>query len=163
MKIAIEPVAPCLDEIFSLASRHFESLGKPYSPSRDRYLGYEASGNLFLATVRDGGQLAGFALMYLFESMHDQTVQAQEDLFYLLPEYRLGWTAIALLNEVEEECRRRGCAELKMTAALGSKAGAILSARHYATVSEQYCKSLVRADSPSPKEAVRESLPVPAE
>ena len=143
-----------------IATTHFSALGRIYRPTFDRYRDYEESGSLFVVTARDQDRLAGFAIMYVFCSMHDQSLAAQEDFFYLLPEYRRGWNAVHLLSAVERECARRGVTEVHMTVENGNPAGHILSARGYAAEARCYRKSLVRADSPSTAEAVDESLPV---
>lgn len=151
MNIEVEPFISCWGEVFSLTNRHFQELGKPYHPDYQRYREYWDCGNLFVVTVRDEMKLVGFAMMYVFRSMHDQGLGAQEDLFYLLPEYRKGWTAAKLLREVESECERRGCLEVGMMAIPDSAAGVVLLSRGYAITHGSFRKSLLRADSPDPQ------------
>lgn len=149
MQFSYERLESCWEDIVLLMSIHFASLGRPYQPIRERYQSFEDSDCLFAVTARDNGVVVGFALIYVFRSMHNQRVGAQEDMFYLLPTYRKGWNAVRLLKMVEEECARRGADELLMTAEIGSKAGGILLARKYDTVAQQYRKSFSGADSPS--------------
>ena len=152
MKLGLESMAACWDEVAHLYAAHF---GSHCDPDRERYLAYEADNALFLATCRDGGRLVGFALMYVFASMHDRKVLGREDFFYLLPEARLGWNALRLLAFVERECRRRGCEAIEMTTAISSNAASIIEERGYVMLSANYRKSLVRADSPIAAEAVK--------
>ena len=142
MRFQFETMEECWSEIVPLVQDYFGSIGQTYLPSHDRYKEYEEAGDLFIVTARDGHRLVGFAVMYVFRSMHTQLLGGQEDLFYLLPEYRKGWNALKLLSMAEEKCKEMGCTEVNMSARTGSKSGAILSGRGYAIVSQQYCKSL---------------------
>lgn len=156
MRYELESLSRCWGDVWGLANRCMQEKGLPYFPDYQRYKEYEQCGHLYVVTVRTReGDLVGFAMMYVFRSMHSQDLAAQEDLFYLLPEYRKGWTALRLLREAEEEAMRRGCKEVQMVAETDSKAGAILSAKGYGITSSNYRKSL-RADSPvsNHKEAV---------
>jgi GNAT superfamily N-acetyltransferase len=152
MKVALERLADCWPEVSELYEEHF---GPSFNPDSERYLDYEACGNLFLVTARDDGALMGFAIMYVFPSMHDGTLLGREDFFYLVPEARCGWNALKMLSLAEEECARRGCVMVEMTVEISSNAAYILQARGYDMVSANYRKSLVRADSPLSSEAVK--------
>lgn len=154
MRVAVESFATCWNELVALAQAHFTSLGRAFRPARERYEGLEAEGYAFAVTARDGGRLVGFAVMYAFPSMHDQSINARDDFFYVSPAYRGRFVWRRLLRAVEDECARRGCEEVTMTTETGSMAGAILSAVGYGKVSENHRLKLVRADSPSTERAV---------
>lgn len=142
IRFAYETVEQCWDELVPMVQEYFESIGKSYLPAYDRYREYEEADSLFVVTARDGHRLVGIAVMYVCRSMHTQLLGGQEDLFYLRPEYRKGWNALKLLSMAEEKCQEKGCVEINMSAAIGSKSGAILSGRGYGIVSQQYCKPL---------------------
>lgn len=146
--IHVEPFESCWPEVKGLFARCLAEMGRPYNPDEERYRDFALADGLFIVCVRQEGELVGFAVMYVFRSMHDQSLQAQEDVFYLLPEHRRGWTAARLLRAVEDEVRRRGCVEVNMQANSTFPAGFILSARDYAITSSNYRKTFPRADSP---------------
>mgnify|MGYP001163398505 FL=1 len=148
MIFQLENLSSCWGEVWGLAMKCMTEKGLIYHPDYQRYKEYEQCDNLYIVTVRTRErEMVGFAMMYVFRSMHTQMLGAQEDLFYLLPDYRKGWTALRLLREVEDEARRRGCSEVSMVTEIGSVAGAILDAKGYAITSRNHRK-ILRADSP---------------
>jgi GNAT superfamily N-acetyltransferase len=157
VKIQIEPLSACWNEILAIGLEHWKETegyrhDQPFKPEYERYKSYEDCGWGFTVTVRDEGKLVGYSVMYVCPSMHTQELIATEDTFFLLPDYRKGWTAIKLLKFAEDECARRGAVEIFQTAKLTNKAGDILERRGYTHVANQYSKRLAPANSHSPME-----------
>jgi GNAT superfamily N-acetyltransferase len=152
VNIQIESLSTCWDEIVRIGHEHWKETegyrhNQPFAPSFERYKSYEDCGWGFTVTVRDEANLVGYSIMYVCPSMHTQELIATEDTFFLLPDYRKGWTAIRLLKFVENECARRGAVEICQTAKLKNSAGDILIARGYTFVAKQYSKRLAPANS----------------
>ena len=130
-----------------LAEAHWQETemyrhGQPFCPSFDRYNAYDKAGWLVQYTARSGGQLVGFATMYLVPSMHSQTPIATEDTWFLLPDYRKGMNAVRFYKYVETDLFARGAQEVIMTAKLTNHAGRILEFLGFQEVSKQSSKQL---------------------
>jgi len=85
--------------------------------------------------------------MYVVPSMHTQQLIATEDAWFLLPDYRKGRNAIRFYQFVEEECRKRGCVEITMSAKLTNAAGRILEYLKFQCVERRFSKSLQPKES----------------
>lgn len=152
MIFAIEPLSQCWDEKTELAKLHWKETERPGQNLNiifDRYNQYDKAGWYFEATARVEGRLVGNAGMYITPSMHTQQIIATEDSWFMLPEYRKGWNAIKFYRFVEEECKKRGAVEITMTAKMTNTAGRLMELMGYNLTSQQYTKTLVRADSTS--------------
>ncbi len=161
---AVESLTKCWNEIMVLASQHWGETegfrrGEPFAPSYDRYIQCEQTGFFVMFTARDGEKLAGYAGMYVTNSMHSQALIAVEDQWFLLPEYRKGRNAIQMVKYVEANLAERGVTALTMSAKISNGAGKILEYMGYLPVSTQCFKVLTgRADSALSPTAVREAL-----
>jgi len=140
-------------EVSALIVKCLEEMGKPCRLDPKRYLAFEDSGGFFTVGLERDGRLVGFASIYVYLSMLDQEMEAQDHLFYLLPEYRKGWNALVLLREVENECRARGVKSLLLTATTFQTEG-ILSGRGYGKTASSFEKKFGPTALPQPKEAV---------
>ena len=140
-------------ELSALISRCMEEMGRPCKLDRSRYLAFEDAGSFFTVGFEVDGKLVGFCCVYVHLSMLDQELEAQDHLFYLLPEHRKGWNALVMLREVENECRARGVKSLLLTATTFQTEG-ILSGRGYGKTASSFEKKFGPTALPQPKEAV---------
>ena len=62
----------------------------PYNPNYKGYLASNDAGILIYYTARRHGKLVGHSTIYLFNSMHDQTLMAREDTIFVTAEHRKG-------------------------------------------------------------------------
>lgn len=68
-----------------------------------------ATGHLLVVTARDRGRLAGYTLWTLHEHPHYQhVICAQDDVHFLLPEYRRGMNGYLLLKNAMRIAKLRG-------------------------------------------------------
>ena len=169
LTFAIESLERCWNEIMVVASQHWHETegfrrGEVFCPSFERYIQCEKIGFFLMFTARDGEKLAGYAGMYVTQSMHSQAVISVEDQWFLLPEYRKGRNALAFVKYVEGELAGRGVTAMQMSAKISNGIGKILAYLDYEPVSVVYFKSIGRADSAQvPVTAVMERSDVRSE
>lgn len=147
LSFGIEKLAACWNEVMIAAAAHWSETenfrrGEVFNPSFERYKACEDIGFFHLFVARDGAKLAGYAGMYVTQSMHSQTMIAVEDTWFLLPEYRKGRNAIEFVRYVERRLREMGVEAVQMSAKIANNAGRILEYLDYRPVSTVYWKSL---------------------
>jgi GNAT superfamily N-acetyltransferase len=102
------------DEVYRLWHDHWEEIATdkdkiPLDPDVGGYEKLQNMGGLLCITCRDGHQLVGYAFMLVFPHLHyKSTKYALNDILYLDPKYRRGFTGVKLIKRAEEECRVRG-------------------------------------------------------
>lgn len=87
----------------------------PFHMRLDMYLSYWRAGNLVNYTCRKGGEVVGYANMYVTNDMHNGEPIAQEDALYMLPEHRNG-AGRRLAKFVIEDLKERGMKRLNVSA-----------------------------------------------
>lgn len=110
---AQERAGPIFDEIKPLLRSHFEEIAHyrdiPLAPDYARYFKAEEHGQLRIYTARMDGVLFGYAIYFVRPSLHYRTsLQAQQDILYLAPEYRQGGRGRALIEFADNALRAEG-------------------------------------------------------
>jgi hypothetical protein len=79
-----------------------------------KYRACEEAGILHLVTARDEGKLAGYFLMLVTPNPHyyEQGLMALTDMYYLLPQYRMGNNGLKLFSFMEQTVRAIGCVKM---------------------------------------------------
>lgn len=109
-----EPFSALFDELSDVIYPHWEEVALdkeviPLNPDWEKYFRLEREGALHVLTVRDDGKLVGYYYGLIAGHLHyAQSLTAHTDIFYLAPEYRLGYTAVRLFSEAEKMLRRLG-------------------------------------------------------
>lgn len=133
---------------------HYEAIEKEYAkmaPSvfangevaRQSYIdAYER--DLFVpVAVRVDDRLVGFASVFLLPSLHTGHVSAHVETIFVLPEFRRVGAGAALMEQIEQTARERGCVALMMQAQVGSVFDRVLSkAKGFKHHSKTYLKNL---------------------
>jgi GNAT superfamily N-acetyltransferase len=94
----------CYDEAKSLLQMHWDevALNKDViklNPDVEQYEDAEASGCLKIFTARDQGRLVGYFALTVQRSLHYQDhLFAHNDVIFLHPDYRKGFTAAKLIK-----------------------------------------------------------------
>ena len=115
----------------------------PLDPDWDAYEQLEEDGKLFIFTARDDGQLAGYFVVIVAPHIHyKSTLFGNNDLIYLAPEYRLGFTAAKLLRFAEQCLRKDGVAVLMINTKDHKPFDALLTRGGYNLVERVYGKRL---------------------
>lgn len=144
---AVEPLRQAWPEMVVLAEKHWKETqayrhNQPFNPQMERYAHYADQGFFLQFTVRDEGKMVGYGGAYVVPSMHTQRLIAQEDTWYLLPEYRKGWTAMKFFRFMESECKRRGAEEVMLTVPEGIGTGVLCERMGYKKITAGYSKQL---------------------
>jgi hypothetical protein len=146
----VESFRAILPELKGLHEAHFEETEKhlagfELNPDYD-YMGErERMGSLVQFTARDGQKLAGNLRMYLAKSLHTGHLVADEDTFYLLPEYRKGFAAMSFLRYAEDMLTGvLGVAEIRANTKIVNAASKLMGYRGYRHVANQYIKTFTK-------------------
>ena len=129
----IEDAFAALPEMQRLLEKHYDEVAVlqdkiPLDPDYDRYRMLHAAGALHLVTVRADGELVGYHLSIVSRHLHyKSTIVANDDLFFLKPEHRRGYTGVRLFKEVEKSLREKGVQVITSRAKRHVKVGYIQS------------------------------------
>jgi len=103
----VEKWGAIVDELLPLFERHYEEVGQkslPLDIDYEKYRMMAYAGILHVTTVRYERKLVGYNLTILTGGLHyKSSLQAFNDMHYLLPEYRKGYTWSKLLDFFEKE------------------------------------------------------------
>jgi hypothetical protein len=104
LTFAVEPFRDVYDEATPLLVAHWNEIAKNkhllrLNPDEEVYGELADQKKLLLVTARDGGKLVGYFLWFLVAHTHYKHVLvAEEDLHFLLPEYRRGFNGYQLIK-----------------------------------------------------------------
>lgn len=106
-----------LAELQPILPEHYKELALyqdhiPLDPNFPAYIQRERMGCLVFVTVRSAGQLIGYYIGFIENSLapnlhYQSTVIAKTDIFYIREDHRHGGAGSLLFAKVEEEMRRR--------------------------------------------------------
>lgn len=116
VRYQIEPLWSLWDELLPLLVAHWREVAKyqdiQLDPDVEAYTAAEAAGMFVAFTARDWndeGRLVGYAGYFVRPNMHyRQSKQAVQDVIYIDPSYRLGFTGIKLIKYADEELAKMG-------------------------------------------------------
>ena len=108
-----EKFSSILDEVKPVLQKHYEeiSASKQFrlNPNYVAYFQLQDQGLLTVVTCRDEGKLVGYIAFFVMPHMHYLDCKtANEDLYFILPEYRKGMTGIKLFKKAEEILKQKG-------------------------------------------------------
>ena len=110
----VEKYEEILEEILPLYPLHYDEIAMdkehiPLDPDIGQYLHLEQVGVLHLFTVRDNEKLIGYHKAFIVPHIHfKSTLVAYADLYFLLPEYRKGFTGINFFRILEGKLKELG-------------------------------------------------------
>lgn len=104
---------------------------------------YRSCPGLRTFTVRDGVRLIGYGIFFIGLNKHYQTsMQATQDVLFLLPEYRGRTVGPHLIRYCEEQLRAEGAQAIYQHVKLAHDWGRLLLATGYEEVETIYAKRL---------------------
>lgn len=119
--------------------RHGLALNMDYAVLNE----HERAGRLIQFTARDGdGKLVGNIRMYLYTSVHTQTLAAKEDTIFLLSDYRKGFVAIRFMQWAEQCLAAVGVREIHTDSKLANNIDRFNKYLGYTHVSNGFHKFL---------------------
>lgn len=84
-------------------------LGLAFDADFAAYIDANARGRMVCISARDDDKVVGIACFFLTPYLYSRNyILAIQDLLYILPEYRKGWTGIRLIKESEKLLKSRG-------------------------------------------------------
>lgn len=132
-------------ELGPMLREHLDELshaGIPVSIDEGAYLAFEANGTLRVFTVREGGRLVGYAVFIVANSPHHaSSLQAIQDMIYVLPDYR-GYAGARLLHFADGELREDGVQVAFHVVNAKRDWGALLERMGYEPVERVFMKRL---------------------
>lgn len=111
---AVETIKATREEAWPLLERHWAEIAQfkdlqVLDPDWDAYNRLEEMGRLWVMTVRIGGKLVGYTVMIVSNDLHyRKLLRAQEDIHFILPEYRKGLLGYRMLKFVKGKMQAKG-------------------------------------------------------
>jgi hypothetical protein len=112
------------------------------SPDIEEGLRLEKGGQIAVYTARHNGSLVGHLAFLLYQSRHTGKTNAVEEYFYLLPQFRMGFTAIRLLRFATNDLKESGCSGIVMTSKLTHDISPLLKRAGFTPVSTVFYKGV---------------------
>lgn len=146
---AVERFADAFSEAAPLMEKHWTEIARnkqllTLNPDVKRY--ELLADALLLITARDEKRLVGYFLWILVTHNHYQHVLvAEEDLHYLLPEFRRGLTGYLFVKKACEAAEQRGAKLLMMREKLGHQHPALMKRLGFAATDITYTRSATEA------------------
>lgn len=108
----VEPYEAALPELKQIISTHWEELAlfqdrMPLQPQHGEYIARDRDGRLFLTTCRRNGELIGYYITLIHNSLHYDIPTATMDIVYMKEEHRSRGYAIRMMRFVEKELTKR--------------------------------------------------------
>lgn len=142
-----ERLSDLWDEIEPLFELHYREIAHyqdiALHPHEEAYEALERLGQLRTYTVREGGALVGYVTFFVRLNHHyADSLQAWQDLLFLLPEHRRGRTGITLIRVAETRLRAEGVQVVYHHAKRSNNLGELLECLGYEPVEGIYAKRL---------------------
>lgn len=141
----VEPYSAIIAELKQYFPLHWQELALnkdkvALAPRYDVYAKCETSGSLSMVTVRDGGKIIAYWVMFFDDEMHYSILASRMDIFWVNPDYRQGPAAVILMRAVEREVKRRGALRWWAGEKLHSPCGRLFKAFGMQPVETYWCK-----------------------
>lgn len=115
----------------------------PLDPDVERYNAAEDAGMLRCYTARVGERLVGYATFFLNNNLHyKSSLQAAQDVIFVLPEYRCGRIGISLIKYCDAALRAEGVQATYQHVKAAHNFGPLLERMGYELVDLIYAKRL---------------------
>ena len=96
------------EDILKLHSEELTEFAFQLNPDWKVYQLLEDTGALHIVTARDNEKLIGYHVSFIMTHHHYMdALVAENDLYYILPEYRKGWLGYKFLKKVIQFLKRR--------------------------------------------------------
>lgn len=142
----VERYTSCESELREVYPQHWAELAVnkdtiPLDPNYETYRSLDAAGSVLLVTLRDGAQLAGYIIGFLFPALHYKTsLECFTDIFYVRPEYRGGWAGVKMFRRFHRELMSRQVNRWHVTSKDHKDSGALLRRVGFSAVETHYSR-----------------------
>ena len=147
-KFQQEFLSQCQDEAQVLIQQHWQEIAMHKSkiklnPNWAVYEALEATGRLSIFTARLKGQLVGYFCCVISQSLHYQDhIFAMNDVLYLSPSARRGWTGVGLIKFAERCLRDDGVSVMAINTKVHRPFDAVLKRLGFKQAERVYTKYL---------------------
>lgn len=140
-----EPLSGFLDEAKPLFETHWAEISHykdiRLNPDYESYLSSEE--NLRCFTSRKDGLLIGYSIYFVRPNLHyKDSLQAVQDVLFILPEYRHGRIGITLIKFCDEDLKREGVQVVYHHVKAAHNFGPMLERLGYEMIEYIYAKRL---------------------
>jgi GNAT superfamily N-acetyltransferase len=148
LKAGPESYTACEPELQAIYPQHWAELAVdpdiPLEPDYEVYRALDAGNKIAFVTLRDEySRLAGYFIGFIWRELHYKScVACFTDIFYVLPEFRKGWSGVKLFRAVEAELRRRDVQRWYVTSKLHKDSSALLRRCGFAATESHFSKRL---------------------
>lgn len=142
----VEPLKDIWDDIERLANAHWNETEthrhhQKLNINKQKYNHYNESDYHVMYTARDDGYMFGCCGMYFSDSMHTGARIANEDNFFILPEYRNKKHAFLFHQFIESDLFSKGVDEIVVTTKVAyPKAAKFFEKIGYELIGQQFYK-----------------------
>jgi GNAT superfamily N-acetyltransferase len=144
-----EAIEDVIGEIRPLLERHWQEVAHypdiPLTPNWDAYEQFQTAGILRIYTGRDYGRLIGYSVFTVHKGVHYSTsLEADEDLVFVLPEHRKGRFGLQLMQFAERQLAAENVQLVKRRTKVAERLnfGALLERMGYEPIDVIYGKRL---------------------
>lgn len=137
------------EELPALIELHYKEIALnqdviKLNPDWEAYREGEAKGQIKCFTARDGGALVGYFVVCLHRNLHYKDhLWATNDIIFLHPDYRKGFTAIKLIKFAEECLHEDGVSILVINSKTHKPFDAILERMGYSHIENVFSKRFI--------------------
>lgn len=145
----VEKATALIEEIKPLLRMHYEEIARhrdkiALNPDYEKYAILDGLGMVHTVTARKGGVLIGYFNALVAPHAHSKDhLMALNDIIYILPEYRKGFTAARLFRFAEETLRERGVMSMHISVNLNHDFGLVLERLGFMETERIYEKMLI--------------------
>lgn len=149
MQLARESAHDVWSEIQPLILEHWEEIAHfgdiALAPREELYRFLQDSGKLYVFTLRDDGKLIGYAVFVVdFDIHYANSLQAKQDVLFLLPGYRNAGNGAALIGFCDAELAKAGVQCVYHHVKHAHNFGPLLAAMRYKSIETIHVKRLDR-------------------
>lgn len=144
-----ENLVDILDEIKPLFEEHYLEIERHTDKVKlnvdyKSYQQLQSTGNMHLVTAREDGKLVGYCMSLIALHLHNkQCLMGYNDVLFLKPLHRKGYTAKKMISFAEECLRKKGIILYYISVKLEHDFGKLLSRMDYIPVERVYEKVFV--------------------
>jgi GNAT superfamily N-acetyltransferase len=135
-------IGPLWEAHYKEIARHQDRIA--LSPDYDRYERIDEAGAMCFVTARDNGVLVGYFVCFIMPNLHFKDhVMASNDLIYLYPSHRKGYTAAKMIRYMEKVLKEKGVSRLLVNVKTANDFGILMDREGYTVIEHIYEKMFV--------------------
>ena len=148
MIFALESLANGKEDIKPLIEKHWELVALnqgviKLNPDWEKYAQMDQSGLLRIFTARKNHELVGYCVLVVSQSLHYKDhIFANNDVVFVLPEYREGMTGYKLIKYAEDYCRENNVSLLNINTKVHLPFDSLMLGMNFELIERIYSKYL---------------------